>query len=326
MKNRSRFPTTRPQDKGPQLLTDRIKADEVRLIVDDENRGVVSRQEAERIAEEQGLDLIVMSLDSSPPVVRVMDYGRFKFERDKKAKEARKNQHNVEVKEVKMTVRIDKHDYDVKLSRSRKFLEQGHKVKLSIRLKGREMQHANLAHALAKRFVEHLGSEAEAEAMPKMEGRQVIVIVAPGKGIKVQAQSQAQAQAQAQSQSQPQSSTKPAAKPAPAASDDTDDTDHLPVIVPTEALVVVETEAPADATTAITPTTASTDTAADTAADDTPAEAVESAQEAEDKPAPAKKAPAAKAAAAKPAAKPAAKKPATASTASKASASKPKAE
>ncbi|MCA9789457.1 MAG: translation initiation factor IF-3 [Cyanobacteria bacterium HKST-UBA05] len=320
MKNRSRFPTTRPQDKGPQLLTDRIKADEVRLIVDDENRGVVSRQEAERIAEEQGLDLIVMSLDSSPPVVRVMDYGRFKFERDKKAKEARKNQHNVEVKEVKMTVRIDKHDYDVKLSRSRKFLEQGHKVKLSIRLKGREMQHANLAHALANRFVEHLGSEAEAEAMPKMEGRQVIVIVAPGKGIKVQAQ----AQAQAQSQSQPQSSTKPAAKPASDTPDDTDHTDHLPVIVPTEALVVVETEAPADATTATTDTT---DIAADPAADDPPAEATESAEGTEDKPVAAKKAPAAKAPAAKTTAtKPAAKKPATASTASKASASKPKAE
>jgi len=167
--------------KGPQLFTDKIRASEVRLISDDEQFGVVPRKEAERLAEERGLDLIVISLESSPPVVRLTDYGKFKFERDKKAREARKKQHTVEVKEIKMGVRIDTHDYDVKTAHSKSFLENGHKVKLSIRLRGREMQHSNLAFDLANRFIVDLSELGSPDAQPKLEGRQINLIISPGK-------------------------------------------------------------------------------------------------------------------------------------------------
>lgn len=167
--------------KGPQLLTDRVRASEVRLISDDEQFGVVSRKDAERMAEERGLDLIIISLESSPPVVRMTDYGKFKFERDKKAREARKKQHTVEVKELKMGVRIDTHDYSVKLKHGQTFLESGHKVKLSIRLRGREMQHSNLAFDLANRFIVDLKDFGTPDAQPKLEGRQINLILSPGK-------------------------------------------------------------------------------------------------------------------------------------------------
>ncbi len=167
--------------KGPQLLTDKIKAQEVRLVSDDETFGVVSRAEAERIAAERGLDLIVMSLDSSPPVVRLMDFGKFKFEKEKKAREAKKKQHTVDVKEIKMGVRIDTHDYEVKVKRGEGFLEHGHKLKLTIRLRGREVQHPNLAFDLANKFVVDLENFGSVEAPPKMEGRQIILVMSSSK-------------------------------------------------------------------------------------------------------------------------------------------------
>lgn len=187
MKSNSSGPGGGPpkkDEKGPQILTDRIKATEVRLITDDENIGVVSRKEAEAMAEERGLDLIIMSLDSSPPVVRLMDFGRFKFEREKKAKEAKKRQHIVEIKEIKLTVRIDKHDYEVKVVKAKKFIEQGHKVKVTIRLKGREVQHSALAFELAKRFVADTQDVSAPEHPPKMEGRQLTMVLMPGKKAK----------------------------------------------------------------------------------------------------------------------------------------------
>jgi len=167
--------------KGPQLLTDKIRATEVRLVGEDEAFGIVSRQEAERMAEEQGLDLIIMSLDSSPPVVKMMDYGKFKFEKEKKAREAKKKQHTVDVKELKMGVRIDTHDYEVKMKKAQNFLEQGHKFKLTVRLRGRETQHANLAFDLVHRFIKDLSDFGTVETPPKMEGRQIHLIMGPGK-------------------------------------------------------------------------------------------------------------------------------------------------
>lgn len=167
--------------KGPQLLTDKVKAQEVRLLSETDTYGVVSRAEAERLAAEQGLDLIVMSLDSSPPVVRLMDFGKFKFEREKKAREAKKKQHVIEIKEIKMGVRIDTHDYDVKLKRAESFLEYGHKVKITVRLRGREMQHTNLAFDLVNKFVVDLEGHGSQEAPPKLEGRQIVLMLAPGK-------------------------------------------------------------------------------------------------------------------------------------------------
>ncbi len=167
--------------KGPQLLTEKIRAREVRLLSEDEAFGIVSREEAERMAEERGLDLIVMSLDSSPPVVKMMDFGKYKFEKEKKAREAKKKQHTVDVKEIKMGVRIDTHDYEVKMNKAHGFLESGHKLKVTIRLRGREMQHPNLAFDLANKFVVDLQDVGSAESPPRLEGRQIVILLSPGK-------------------------------------------------------------------------------------------------------------------------------------------------
>ena len=169
----------RKEDKGPQLLNHRIKATEVRLVSEEQQYGVVSRQEAEAMAQEQGLDLIIMSLDSSPPVVKMMDYGKYKYEKDRKDRQARKKQHVIEVKEVKMGVRIDKHDFEIKSKRAQSFLQEGDKVKCTIRLRGREMQHSELAFELAKKFIEFLKEDGTPDNNPRLEGRQITVVVSP---------------------------------------------------------------------------------------------------------------------------------------------------
>lgn len=142
---------------------------------------MVSRREAEDLARERGLDLVVMSFDSAPLVVRLVDYGKFKFEADKKAREAKKKQHVVEVKEIKMGVRIDDHDYNTKLAHAQKFLEAGNKVKCTIRLKGRETQHSNLAFDLGRKFVVDLQDFGTLEGDIRMEGRTITINVSPGK-------------------------------------------------------------------------------------------------------------------------------------------------
>lgn len=166
------------KEKGPQVLTDRIRADELRLIDGEDNR-LVSRKEAEQLAEETGLDLVIVSLTSSPPVVRLVDFGRYKFEAEKKAREAKKKQHIIDVKEIKMSVRIDDHDYEVKVRRAKQFLDEGDKVKLTIRLRGRETQHANLAIDLAKKFVVDLQDCGTPEGNIRAEGRSFGVQIAP---------------------------------------------------------------------------------------------------------------------------------------------------
>lgn len=180
----SRSPSNRPPSKddgkGPQVLTDRIRASEFRLVGDDETR-IVTRHEAIAMAQEQGLDVLVVSLDSSPPVIRLVDYGKFKYEAEKKAREAKKRQHTIDVKEVKMGVRIDDHDYEVKVRRAQQFLTEGHKVKLTIRMKGRETQHTNLAFDLAKQFMADLEPYGASENPLRLEGRQITVYFAPGK-------------------------------------------------------------------------------------------------------------------------------------------------
>ena len=172
----SKFPPQRQVNKGPQILTPDIRATEVRLI-DGEINEIISRRDAEIMARERGLDLVIMSFDSSPLVVRLVDYGKFKFEADKKNREAKKKQHVVEVKEIKMGVRIDDHDYDTKVQHSKKFLEDGNKVKCSIRLKGRETQHSNLAFDLARKFVVDLQDVGSLEGDIRMEGRTITLHV-----------------------------------------------------------------------------------------------------------------------------------------------------
>jgi translation initiation factor IF-3 len=122
---------------------------------------------------------MVVSLDSSPPVVRLVDYGKFKFETEKKAREARKKQHVVEVKEIKTGVRIDQHDYQVKISHGQRFLQDSNKVKITIRMKGREVQHNNLAFDLAHRFVLDLKEFGTPDTPPRLEGRSITITLSP---------------------------------------------------------------------------------------------------------------------------------------------------
>ncbi len=152
-----------------------IRSKEVRLIDENgENHGVVATSKALKMADDAGLDLVVISPNQAPPVAKIMDYGKYKYELAKKAKEAKRKQHVVEIKEVKMRYKIDVHDYEVRLKSAKKFISQGNKVKVVIMLRGREMQHSNLAFDLANRFITDMeGESVQIEKKPQFEGRNV---------------------------------------------------------------------------------------------------------------------------------------------------------
>ncbi len=157
-----------------------ITATSVRLITDDgDNKGEVPLEEALAIAREAGLDLVEVSPNEKVPVCKVLDYGRYKYEAQKKAAEARKKQKTVDVKEIKMRPNIDTHDYDVKMRSIYRFFEAGDKVKVTIRFRGREMAHQELGMNLLKRVSEQTEDIAKVEFEPKLEGRQMIMILAP---------------------------------------------------------------------------------------------------------------------------------------------------
>lgn len=157
-----------------------ISAREVRLIgAEGENHGVVSRNAAMDIAAESGLDLVEISPNAEPPVCKVLDYGKFKYEQQKKANLARKNQKTQDVKEIKMRPGIDVHDYNVKLKKVHQFIDNGDKVKMTIRFRGREMAHQELGMEVLNRVAEEMEETAKIEARPKMEGRQMIMVIAP---------------------------------------------------------------------------------------------------------------------------------------------------
>jgi len=143
--------------------------------------GIVSPREALQMAYEKELDLVLLSDKADPPVCRIMDYGKYKFEQEKKAKEARKKQHTSDVKEVKMRYKIEEHDYQVRISSAQRFLKDGDKVKATIMFKGREIQHADLAEELLKRMANDLKDVGEVQQMPKREGRNMTMLVAPKK-------------------------------------------------------------------------------------------------------------------------------------------------
>jgi translation initiation factor IF-3 len=171
-------PPTR--DTGPRV-NDRIRADEIRLIgADGENVGVVSPARAIEMAEEVGLDLVEISPNANPPVCKIMDFGKYKYEQQKREAEARKKQKIIEVKEVKFRPNTDTHDYDVKMRNVFKFLEAGDKVKVTLRFRGREMAHQNLGRELLERIAGDVEGVGRIENMPKMEGRQMIMIIGPG--------------------------------------------------------------------------------------------------------------------------------------------------
>lgn len=161
-------------------MNDEIRVNEVQLIADDgTNRGVISINDALELAAEAGLDLVEIAPNSEPPVCKILDYGRFKYQAQKKAAEARKKQKTFEVKEIKMRPNIDTHDYDVKMRAMRRFFDEGDKVKVTLRFRGREMAHQNLGMDLLYRVKDETAEFAKVEYEPKMEGRQMIMVLAP---------------------------------------------------------------------------------------------------------------------------------------------------
>ena len=167
------------RDSGPRV-NDRIRVPEIRLIDHEgENRGVMSPLDAIRLAESVGLDLVEISPGAVPPVCKIMDFGKFKYEQQKKAAEARKKQKIIEVKEVKFRPNIDDHDYDVKMRNVSRFLEDGDKVKITLRFRGREMAHQDLGREVLERIAKDTEGLGKVESMPKVEGRQMIMVIGP---------------------------------------------------------------------------------------------------------------------------------------------------
>lgn len=157
-----------------------ITAEEVLLIDEEGNKvGAVGLSEALDAAEEASLDLVEISPNSDPPVCKILDYGKYKYQEQKKRNEAKKKQKTVDVKEIKMRPNIDIHDYQVKLRAMHRFFEEGDKVKVTLRFRGRELAHQNLGMDLLKRLQQEVEEVAKVEMPPKMEGRQMVMVMAP---------------------------------------------------------------------------------------------------------------------------------------------------
>lgn len=168
-----------PNREGPRA-NDEIRASKVRLIdADGENVGVVTIDKALATASAAGLDLVEISPNADPPVCKVLDYGKFKYEAQKKANIARKKQKVIDVKEIKMRPGIDEHDYQVKLRAMHRFFEEGDKVKVTLRFRGREMAHQDIGAQVLKRVQDDLVELAKVESFPRMEGKQMTMVMAP---------------------------------------------------------------------------------------------------------------------------------------------------
>lgn len=169
-----------PQKDDGTRVNESIRAPEIRVVgADGEMVGVMSPREALLLAQESGLDLVEISPNAKPPVCKILDYGKFKYEAQKKAAEARKKQKTIEVKELKMRPGIGEHDYQVKLKAAKKFLEDEDKVKFTLRFRGREMAHVDLGRQVLERVREDLKTMSKVDYHPKMEGRQMMMILAP---------------------------------------------------------------------------------------------------------------------------------------------------
>lgn len=169
-----------PQKDGPRANRDIRGVREVQLIDENgQNQGVVSFFDALKAAEDAGLDLVEISPNAAPPVCKILDHGRFKFLEQKKAAEARKKQKIVEIKEIKLRPSIDKHDYEVKARAMRGFFDEGDKVKVTLRFRGREMAHQDIGVRLLDRVRGDMADVAKVESEPMMEGRQMIMVMAP---------------------------------------------------------------------------------------------------------------------------------------------------
>ena len=169
-----------PPVKDERPINEMIQAAEVRLIgAEGEQIGVVSRDDALNRAANLGLDLVIVADKSDPPVCKILDYGKFKYEEQKKKNEARKKQKTIDVKEIKLRPNIDSHDYDVKMRSIVKFLNEGDKVKVTMRFRGREMAHQNLGLDVLHRVRDDLEELSKIEQFPKMEGRQMVMVLSP---------------------------------------------------------------------------------------------------------------------------------------------------
>ena len=159
---------------------ERIRAKEVQVISSDrQNLGTLNTQEAINIAKQEGLDLIEISPNATPPVCKIIDIGKYKYDLQKKANKAKKKQKIVNLKEIKLRPGTEIHDYNFKIKNAQKFLSKGDKVKFTVQFKGREMQHTNLGHQLMKRIIDDTNTLGKVEVRPKFEGRQIIMIVQP---------------------------------------------------------------------------------------------------------------------------------------------------
>ena len=162
------------------LINDEIQEKEIRLIGSDgEQMGLMSSAEAQKIADEQDLDLVMISPNAKPPVCKIMDYGKYRFEQNKKVKEAKKNQHVMDVKEIRMSPGIGENDFNTKLKNGQKFLADGDRVKVSVRFRGREMAHTNIGEKLLRDFAAKCADIANLDKEPKLEGRSMSIFLSP---------------------------------------------------------------------------------------------------------------------------------------------------
>ena len=162
------------------MINEEIQEKEIRLIGEDgEQLGLMSSEAAMAIAEEKELDLVMISPAAKPPVCKIMDYGKFRFEQSKREKEQRKNQRVVEIKEVRLSLNIDTHDFETKKNHAVRFIAEGNKVKASIRFRGREMGHPELGQDIMRRFAEAMAEVANVERQPKLEGRTMLMFLVP---------------------------------------------------------------------------------------------------------------------------------------------------
>ncbi|PTM49063.1 translation initiation factor 3 (bIF-3) [Phreatobacter oligotrophus] len=169
-----------PVERDGPRINDMIRVRDVQLIdAEGENRGIVPTRDAVQMAVEAGLDLVEVAPNAVPPVCKIMDYGKFKFQEQKKAAEARRNQKTVEVKEIKLRPGIDDHDYDTKMKAMKRFFEEGDKVKVTLRFRGREMAHMDLGVKVLDRVKVDTVNIAKVEQESRLEGRQMIMVLAP---------------------------------------------------------------------------------------------------------------------------------------------------
>ena len=164
------------------LLNEEITAKEVRLIgADGETLGIMSSAKALEIAYDSGLDLVMMSAQATPPVCKVMDYGKFRFEREKREKEAKKKQQTIELKEIQLSCRIDTHDFETKVKHAMRFLADGNKVRVVMRFKGREMSHMNIGREVLDKFEAACATAGTVEKKPVLDGRFMSMVISPVK-------------------------------------------------------------------------------------------------------------------------------------------------